>query len=190
MQIGEKADIIIDAIVKLLREKGSVTVAIDGRCASGKTTLAAEIANRIGCNIFHMDDFFLPPSMRTEERLKAPGGNVDHERFLCEVLEPLKRGEGFSYRPYSCKTQTFCEEVYVHPNRVNLTEGAYSCHPSLVPYYDLLIFSDIAHEEQIKRLEVRNGKEGAKRFREIWIPLEEKYFEAFSVRESCHLYLK
>ena len=38
-----------------------VLVAIDGRCAAGKTTLAASLQAQLGCNVFHMDDFFLRP---------------------------------------------------------------------------------------------------------------------------------
>lgn len=35
-----------------------VLVAIDGRCAAGKTTLAASLQAQLGCNVFHVDDFF------------------------------------------------------------------------------------------------------------------------------------
>ena len=34
-----------------------VLVAIDGRCAAGKTTLAASLQAQLACNVFHMDDF-------------------------------------------------------------------------------------------------------------------------------------
>ena len=50
-------DKIISKIVSASEEKEYVTVAIDGRCASGKTTLAKQISDRIPCNVFHTDDF-------------------------------------------------------------------------------------------------------------------------------------
>ena len=34
-------------------------VAIDGPCASGKTTLSRNLNERFGGNVLHMDDFFL-----------------------------------------------------------------------------------------------------------------------------------
>ncbi len=40
-------------------------------------------------------------------------------------------------------------------------------------------------EEQERRIEARNGPEGAKAFRSKWIPLEERYFAAYSVEERC-----
>lgn len=80
-----------------------VLVAIDGRCAAGKTTLAASLQAQLACNVFHMDDFFLRPEQRTPERLRQPGGNVDFERFLTEVLRPLRDGAPVTYRPYDCE---------------------------------------------------------------------------------------
>ena len=86
----------IDAVKKqidaLLAEKDFVIVAIDGKCASGKTTLAAELAEIYDCNVFHMDDFFLRPEQRTQQRFAESGGNVDYERFREEVLFPLLSG--------------------------------------------------------------------------------------------------
>jgi uridine kinase len=44
-------------------------VAIDGRCASGKTTLAGKLRSALKCNVVHMDNFYLPFAKRTEERM-------------------------------------------------------------------------------------------------------------------------
>ena len=60
-------------------------VAIDGPCASGKSTLGALLRGVYGANLFHMDDYFLPFARKTPERLAEPGGNVDYERFFAEV---------------------------------------------------------------------------------------------------------
>ena len=83
-------------IDELLTQKDMVIVAIDGKCTSGKTTLASKLAQIYDCNVFHMDDFFLRPEQRTPERFAEVGGNVDYERFQEEVLLPLKTGKAFS----------------------------------------------------------------------------------------------
>lgn len=97
---------VIAAIDSLLKEKENVDevllVAIDGRCAGGKTTLSNYLEMIYDCNIFHMDDFFLQGFQRTEERLRETGGNVDYERFYSEVLEPVLQRREVLYRPYSC----------------------------------------------------------------------------------------
>jgi len=46
-------------IEMLLAEQEHMFVAIDGPCASGKTTLARNLSERFGGNVLHMDDFFL-----------------------------------------------------------------------------------------------------------------------------------
>ena len=88
-----------------LAGEAPVRLAIEGGSASGKTTLGKILAERYDCTVFHMDDFFLRPEQRTSERLHQPGGNVDYERFLTEVLRPLHDGQAVTYRPYDCHTQ-------------------------------------------------------------------------------------
>ena len=91
---------VIKQIGDVLTQKDTVIVAIDGKCTSGKTTLASKLAELYDCNVFHMDDFFLRPEQRTPERFAEVGGKVDYERFLAEVLLPLKSSKTFSYRPF------------------------------------------------------------------------------------------
>ncbi len=180
---------ITDAINSLLVSHDHIIAAIDGRCASGKTTLAAGLQKEFFCNVFHMDDFFLRPEQRTCERLEQPGGNVDYERFLKEVLLPLKSGRSFSYQPYCCKTGQMAEPVQVSACEVNIVEGSYSCHPALWEHYDLHIFLDISPQEQMRRIVLRNGEEAAQRFKTLWIPLEEKYFKEFDIASACEIRL-
>ncbi len=160
-------------------------LAIDGRCASGKSTLAAKLAAEWDANLFHMDDFYLQPHQRTAERLAEPGGNVDRERFLTEVLRPLRAGEPVSYRRFDCRTFTFDPEQIIEPKLIAIVEGSYACHPELRDLYDLRIFLDIDPQTQMERITRRNGPEAAERFRTVWIPLEETYFRECAVRECC-----
>ena len=160
---------------------GLIMEYIEGR------TLAEYLAGLFKCNLFHMDDFYLNPEKRTAERLNEPGGNVDRERFLSEVLVPLSRDEDVFYKVYDCSVQGFKEPVKITPERVVITEGSYSCHPELVGYYDLHIFLSASPEVQMKRIINRNGEEAYECFKNKWIPLEEKYFDAFKIKEKCEL---
>lgn len=168
-----------------LREHSPLFVAIDGRCASGKTTLAAALAKELGCTLIHMDDFFLRPEQRTPERFAEPGGNVDYERFLSDVLKKLCEGLPFSYAPFDCHTLAMAQPIPVTPGEVTLIEGSYSCHPKLRDYYALRIFLTVRSDTQLERIEMREGKEAASRFRERWIPLEERYFSSCAVENCC-----
>lgn len=162
-------------------------IAIDGRCASGKTTLASRLQAALGCPVFHMDDFFLRPEQRTEARLDTPGGNVDYERFLVEVLQPLSRGAAFSFRPYDCQSRRLLSPVSVAPAPVAVVEGTYACHPALTAHYALRVFLTVDPAAQFRRIEARNGAEGLARFRSLWIPLEELYFRECHPETACAL---
>ena len=174
-----------DTINKILKEKGTVRIAIDGRCGSGKSTLAEMLSKEFECSLFHMDDFYLTLEKRSQERLSEPGGNVDRERFLEEVLLPATKGEPVFYRAYDCKTQAFKDSVKMKPQKVIITEGSYACHPELFDFYDLHIFLSVSSVTQMQRITDRNGKESAEIFRSKWIPLEEKYFAFFDVENKC-----
>ena len=164
-----------------------VRLAIEGGSASGKTTLGQILAERYGCTVFHMDDFYLRPEQRTASRFAEPGGNVDRERFLEEVLLPLRRGEKIFYRRFDCATMQLRKPIEIVPGKPVVTEGAYSMHPELAPYYDLSVFLDISPELQRDRISHRNTPEKAKRFFTEWIPMEQAYFAAFDIPARCTL---
>ena len=164
----------------LLEAKNFVIVAIDGKCTSGKTTLASQLAEIYDCNVFHMDDFFLRPEQRTPERFAEVGGNVDYERFHEEVLLPLKSGKTFSYRPFDCSTFTLAAPVTVAPKKLNVIEGTYSHHPYFGDPYDLKILLTVDEETQRQRILERPAFLH-KRFFEEWIPMENRYFDGFAI---------
>ena len=181
---------LVFAIQALLNRKEKIIVAIDGRCGSGKTTLAARLQKDLRCAVCHMDDFFPRPQQRTEARLSQPGENVDHERFLEEVLLPLHDMRPVTFRPYLCALQQLGEPVTIAPNRLTIVEGSYSCHPALWEHYDLRVFLTIDPENQMRRIEKRNGPEKAVMFAQRWIPLEELYFRAFDLQARCDIALQ
>lgn len=164
---------------------GTVLVAIEGRCASGKSTLAAQLGEHYVCPVIHMDDFFLRPEQRTPARYATPGENIDHERFLEEILLPLRRGRAVSYRPYDCRSQQLTAAVSLPASPIYIVEGSYSCHPALRRHYDLRLFLTVDPEEQLRRIAVRNGADHAREFQDRWIPLEEAYLAACGTEACC-----
>lgn len=164
-------------------------LAIDGCSASGKSRLAHELSLLYDCNLFHMDDFFLQSHQRTPERLLEPGGNVDYERFHTEVILPLREKRSFSYRIFDCQSMTFAKINSVQPKLLNIIEGSYSHHPYFQQPYDITLFLEVDAEEQSRRILHRNGEYLHKRFMEEWIPMENRYFEYYKIREtSQYLY--
>ena len=164
-------------------------VALDGRCASGKTTLAQQLSKVTGAGVVHMDDFFLPAKLRTEARLAEPGGNVHYERFTEEVLNTLKDPRAFRYRCFDCSRMNFGEERKIPEGSLRIVEGAYSCHPVFGEYMGLSVFCDVEPQEQLRRIERRDGVEMLKSFQNRWIPMEEQYIQHFQISERADLVL-
>ncbi len=170
------------AIEQQLKAKGSATVVLDGYCASGKSTLIALLSQLYDSAVFHMDDFFLPASLRTPQRLAKAGGNVHYERFADEVLIGLLHGGPFTYGQYDCKTGRV-HQIATAPASVVFIEGSYALHPAFQAAYQKLdairAFMTVSPEAQEQRILARNGETMLKRFQNEWIPLEIQYFKAY-----------
>jgi len=178
---------IMSRVSQLLQSRKRVLVAIDGMCCAGKTTMSDRLGSQLDANVFHLDDYFLQPHSRTPDRLNQPGGNVDVERFLAEVLLPALRGETAQVRRYDCHKDLVLPPNPIAPKKITLIEGAYSLHPLLAPYYDLKVFCRIDPQLQLSRILARNGKPALKTFENRWIPLENKYFEAMGILSQCDI---
>ena len=177
-------------IIELLNGSERAVIAFDGRSAAGKSTAAHLLAGELDGEVIHMDDFFLPPQLRTDERLAQPGGNVHYERFAQEVLRGLESGRAFDYRVFDCSVMNYGGKNSAGGKRLLIIEGAYSLHPSFGSYYDFSVFFDIDREEQKRRILNRNGTEKLVTFTERWLPMEERYIAAFDVMNRCDMVIK
>ena len=192
-------DNILGRIEAAQKNNRRLLLVIDGKWGSGKTTLSERLCERYGCSVFHIDDFYLPIIMQTPEVMKEPGGNIDFDRFLSEVIKPLESGDAVAYRPFVCRNQAYADTKLMPAEKINIIEGTYSCHQRLRGAYERLcgheaatgsmklirIFLDVDDKTQIERIRTRVGEQRLKMFEEKWIPREEEYFKVCSVREYC-----
>lgn len=175
----------IGAIYRFLAKKGRAVVAIDGMAGAGKSTLASLLVGLTSGTVISMDDFFLPPEKRTAARLAEAGGNVDYERFATEVLPGLQTGEAFSYGVFDCSRMAVTTTQAVPVCPVRIVEGSYAMHPQFGRYADVTVFLHVTPAEQMQRITQRNGAKMAEKFRNIWIPMENRYFREKHVAERC-----
>lgn len=180
---------LFDAIEEALHKQKPTIIGIDGRCGSGKSTLAKYIKDLYGIEPISMDDFFLPIAKRTPARLAEVGGNIDYERFVQEVKQPLKAGEALNYRIFDCHLGAFNGTHQMPKQTVYVIEGTYCMHPVINDLYDLRVFMTIPREVQRERILARNGAEMYLKFEKMWIPMEEDYFKACDLMaESDFIY--
>ena len=179
---------LFSAIDRRLLEGERVVAAIDGMCASGKTTLATLASQVYDAALYHADDYFLPPEKRTAERLAQPGGNMDRERLEEEILLPISQGRSPVTRRFDCSSGSL-EEALSHPLRsVTIVEGSYCLHPQLRRYYNVTALITCSPQTQLRRLEARNP-EKLQAFRERWIPMENTYLSRLDIASFAQVHL-
>lgn len=160
-------------------------VSLEGRCASGKSTVSNKISDNY--TIIPIDDFFLPMSLKTKERLNQIGGNINYE-LVKKTLEKLKislnkNDKVFKYKAFDCSKQEYYDKEIMLKDKIIL-EGVYSSSPYFRELIDKIIYLYVDKKTQLERINNRFLKE---KFINEWIPLEEKYFEYIKIEEICDL---
>lgn len=150
-------------------------IGIDGKCASGKTTLAEKLAEQLDATIFHIDDYFIPKNKLS----KTYNYNFDLPRFKKEIINNLSK-DFLIHKIYQCKNDKFLLKR-VKVNYVIIIEGSYSLNKQFLSYYNYKILTDTSYENQIVRLKNRNPQM-FENFLNKWIPLENRYFENENIK--------
>ncbi|MBO4298911.1 MAG: hypothetical protein J5998_08915, partial [Clostridia bacterium] len=178
----------LPVIARITREASGrrLLVTLDGPCASGKTTLAARLADALDAAVVHTDDFVIPHKQKTPERLAVPGGNCDAERLESEVLRPWASGQTVIYHTYDCQADRLRPPETLPDAGVLILEGSYCNLPTLRRYAGIRLFMSTPPDVCLARLERRESPASLRNFRDRWIPLENAYFSAYGLPdEKC-----
>ncbi len=179
---------ICTAINKSISDNRKICMAIDGRAASGKTTMAKYLSQIFEADVIHMDDFFLPKERKTPERLRIPGGNIDSERFFSEVYEHL-HDDCIVYNVFDCGLQKLSQRISLKRKSLLIVEGVYSLLPIFRDKYDIKIFADTNSLSQKERILRKGGTTLYERYVSEWLPLEEIYFRVLNPSSICDIKL-
>lgn len=173
-----------------------VRVAVDGRTASGKTTLADELGGalaRRGRPVIRtsIDGFHNPRAVRYRQGRHSPQGYYEDARDLAEVrrllLEPLGPGGSGLYRTSSFDLERD-EPLAQEPKQaardaVLIVDGTFLQRPELAGHWDFVVFVDVPEAVAIERGVARDtlhlGQEGAARAH------AERYQPAFTLYEAA-----
>lgn len=175
---------LLQEIINQIKDKETCLIAIDGRCASGKTTLAFQLQEHLNCDVIHIDDFFMPIQKRSENFMNIIGGNIEQDRFIKEIIYPLQKHEKITYKKFDCQRQSYVDQIEILNSKVIIVEGTYS-FLLVQGMIDISIFLTIDSTLQKERIIKRNGEERWKSFEDTWIPLEERYFETLNLSKDC-----
>jgi uridine kinase len=199
MQSGSRAKMLrslADAVASL-QTPHPVRVAVDGRPASGKTTLADELGIILGDRGRRViratiDEFLFPKAVRYRRGIDSPDGcyddSFDFDALHRALLDPLgPRGDR------AFQTSTYDREgdrvLVLSPtatapgDAVLLFDGVFLMRPELNDDWDLRILVLTSFDETLRRARRRDSKSlGSierveERFRVRYGPSQEHYFE-------------
>ena len=162
-----------------------LVLALDGRCGSGKTTLTNALVRQFPASaVLRTDDFYLPSAQRAHGWEQTPCANMDLARLRDEALRPAYAGQPVQYRAYSCRKGAYQPAQELPTQPLVILEGSYSHHPLLTGYETLRVFVTCSKDEQVRRLQEREGERYAN-FAARWVPLEEGYFAKYQIAENA-----
>jgi uridine kinase len=138
-----------------------MVIAIAGLSASGKTTLARDLAEELDGSLLQMDDYYrdIPAGVAVED-LNWDDPAMFHLDEWREHLEILGRGESVAVPRYDFRTSLRSGYREVRASRVILAEGQFALHPHAIPNHLCLnIFVDVDAESAFARRVERDSVE-------------------------------
>jgi uridine kinase len=151
-------------------------VCVDGPAGSGKTTLAAAIADVVpGTHVVHCDELLhgwrgLPGLARTVEAF----------------LEPLARGEGSRWTRWDWVADDWAESHPVEAGGLLVLEGTGSWSPGIAPLVGVLVWVEAETELRLRRGMARDGEHMRPQW-EQWRIDEELLFARLGTRARADL---
>lgn len=150
---------------RLAGRTGTRWVGIDGKGGAGKTTLAAAVAAVLPhAVVVHIDDF-AKPSVPTWER----------DRFVAQVLEPLRAGRPARYQRWDWPTDTGAEWHDVAVGVPVVVEGVSSTDVRLGVPWDVTVWIDAPYDLRLARGLARDGEAMRSQWVDRWMPSEDAY---------------
>jgi uridine kinase len=182
-----------------LKTARSLTVAVDGIDAAGKTTLADSLRDELetrGQRVLRasIDGFHNPRSVRYARGNFSPEGyyfdSFNYAALRESLLIPLGKGGNSKYRMkvFDFRTDAPAEAEFLQSPEdfLLLFDGVFLFRPELLAFWDVRIFLNISFEESLRRARQRDGRLPGgiqaveERYTKRYIPGQKLY------EELCH----
>jgi uridine kinase len=195
MQISEAAYPGLDELIGEIRRRmvgraAPLLVALDGRSGTGKSTLAALLADRLGATVVEGDDFY-PGGSDADWDARSPAEKaalvIDWRRMRADALEPLLAGRPAAWHPFdfAAGEGLAAHTVTRAPAPVIVLDGVYSARPELADLVDLAILVEAADDRvRRQRLLAREGAPYMAAWHRRWDAAEDYYFTHVRPRSS------
>lgn len=193
------------AAIPGIKKDSPILVGIDGVDASGKTTLADELAtvlrtaNRTIIKA-SIDDFHNPEKIRYARGKNSPEGyyrdSFNYKALQDVLLRPLRYGN-LHYQSAVFHYQTdspVAEPIQkISKNGILIMDGIFLLRPELVRYWDFTIFLDVGFDTTLQRAITRaagterggSKKAVVRKYKERYIPPQKLYFKEVQPKERA-----
>lgn len=179
---------IISAMDKTPRKQSTLIIGIDGCGGSGKSTLAAKLQKEYAnVNVVHMDDFYHLTLLQPGKQSKSIGADVDWQRVVSQVLEPISQNLEGNYQRYDWNTDTLAEWHTVPLGGIVIIEGVYSTRRELADRYDLKIWVECPRETRLSRGIERDGEDARDTWENNWMISEDTYVAEHRPKETANM---
>ena len=155
-------------------------IGIDGKGASGKSTLAEKLHRAMpGSALVCMDYFCYPPSGRKDEWWGpgVDGFGFDWKRLRDQVIVPFSQGRT-DIQYDSLNWDTFkLDRLSLPRSHVLIVEGMTALRRELREFYGFTIWIDSDDKKRLERVKKRDGAKMLPHWEREFIPLGEAYVE-------------
>jgi para-aminobenzoate synthetase len=154
-------------------------VAIDGRAASGKSTLAAQVATELGAPCVHLEDLY-----------GGWDGLADGvTRLVADVLLPLAAGGSAFVPRYDWHARLWREPLLLDGPADVVVEGVGAGALAAAPFVSLMVWIDVPRDLRYERAMARDGELFARNW-ERWAEQEDRYLAADRSPERADIVLR
>ncbi|MDQ1481995.1 MAG: hypothetical protein QOF35_71 [Actinomycetota bacterium] len=160
-------------VERITSGSGTRWVGIDGKGASGKTTLAAQLA--VAWREAHPDALCGPAVIHVDDFARPDLRGWDRDRFMAQVRDPLLAGRTARYLCWDFDTDSPVGWVEVEPGGPVIVEGVSSTDIRLAIPWDVTIWVDVPRELRLRRALARDGEVMRERWLTDWMPSEDDY---------------
>lgn len=158
---------LIKIIASTSKTHATRIIALDGLGASGKSTLAHHLSTLLPAEIVQIDDFY-----------DAATSTFDYGRLKLQVIDPLTNDQPAKYQQYDWSTDSLTTWQDVYVGGTIIIEGVGAIKDELGKYWDYAIYVDCPRETRLLRGLARDGESLRNKWENVWMPLEDDYYDS------------